>query len=120
MALDSAVPAKRPTEWAHGVGKNFSGIGSGVVGEALTRWPVGNPSILHIRPLPVVSIQTTGILGRFSDGGFKLGSPNRPNFQKFTGAREENRTPDLRITSALLYRLSYPGNGCKSYRQLAV
>ena len=25
------------------------------------------------------------------------------------GAREENRTPDLRITSALLYRLSYPG-----------
>ena len=27
------------------------------------------------------------------------------------GAREENRTPDLRITSALLYRLSYPGNG---------
>ena len=24
-------------------------------------------------------------------------------------AREENRTPDLRITSALLYRLSYPG-----------
>ena len=36
------------------------------------------------------------------------------------GAREENRTPDLRITSALLYRLSYPGNGWKSYRQLAV
>ncbi len=27
------------------------------------------------------------------------------------GAREENRTPDLRITSALLYRLSYPGDG---------
>gem|GEM_PF-1746686 len=26
-----------------------------------------------------------------------------------TGAREGNRTPDLRITSALLYRLSYPG-----------
>ncbi len=25
------------------------------------------------------------------------------------GAWEENRTPDLRITSALLYRLSYPG-----------
>ena len=27
------------------------------------------------------------------------------------GAQEENRTPDLRITSALLYRLSYPGDG---------
>ncbi len=26
------------------------------------------------------------------------------------GAREENRTPDLLITSELLYRLSYPGN----------
>jgi hypothetical protein len=25
------------------------------------------------------------------------------------GAQEENRTPDLRITSALLYRLSYLG-----------
>jgi hypothetical protein len=26
-----------------------------------------------------------------------------------TGAQEGNRTPDLRITSALLYRLSYLG-----------
>jgi hypothetical protein len=26
-----------------------------------------------------------------------------------TGAWEEIRTPDLRITNALLYRLSYPG-----------
>jgi hypothetical protein len=31
------------------------------------------------------------------------------SYQDFYGAREENRTPDLRITSALLYRLSYPG-----------
>ena len=34
------------------------------------------------------------------------------------GAQEGNRTPDLRITSALLYRLSYPGNGWKSYRRV--
>ena len=27
----------------------------------------------------------------------------------FAGAWEEIRTPDLRITNALLYRLSYPG-----------
>ena len=27
------------------------------------------------------------------------------------GAQDENRTHDLRITSALLYRLSYLGNG---------
>ena len=27
----------------------------------------------------------------------------------FNGAQEGNRTPDLRITSALLYRLSYLG-----------
>jgi len=40
--------------------------------------------------------------------------------QRLFGAREENRTPDLRITSALLYRLSYPGNGWKSYRLRAV
>ena len=32
------------------------------------------------------------------------------------GAREGNRTPDLRITSALLCRLSYPGNGWSDYR----
>ena len=29
----------------------------------------------------------------------------------FRGAQEENRTPDLRITSALLYQLSYLGAG---------
>ena len=34
------------------------------------------------------------------------------------GAQEGNRTPDLRITSALLYRLSYPGNGSKPYRMV--
>ena len=32
-----------------------------------------------------------------------------PSDLHFWGAREGNRTPDLRITSALLYRLSYPG-----------
>jgi hypothetical protein len=32
------------------------------------------------------------------------------------GAREETRTPDLRITSALLFRLSYPGGGGSGYR----
>ena len=31
------------------------------------------------------------------------------------GAQEENRTPDLRITSALLYRLSYLGEDPKCY-----
>ena len=48
---DSAVPAERPAEWAHGIGKNLTSVGSGVVGEALTCWPVGYPSISHIRPL---------------------------------------------------------------------
>ena len=31
------------------------------------------------------------------------------NHRALTGAWEEIRTPDLRITNALLYRLSYPG-----------
>jgi hypothetical protein len=32
----------------------------------------------------------------------------------FRGAQSGNRTHDLRITSALLYRLSYLGGGCRS------
>ena len=32
-----------------------------------------------------------------------------PGDSPATGAQEGNRTPDLRITSALLYRLSYLG-----------
>ena len=31
------------------------------------------------------------------------------------GAQDENRTHDLRITSALLYRLSYLGEGAQFY-----
>lgn len=34
------------------------------------------------------------------------------------GARGGNRTRDLRITSALLYRLSYPGDGRRCYREV--
>jgi hypothetical protein len=33
---------------------------------------------------------------------------------RFTGAADRNRTGDLRITNALLYRLSYSGNTLKS------
>ncbi len=32
-----------------------------------------------------------------------------PIYQAFCGAQSENRTRDLRITNALLYRLSYLG-----------
>src|SRR5699024_10004278 len=46
------------------------------------------------------SCQTPG-----ADATEKPGLPSR------SGAREENRTPDLFITSELLYRLSYPGAG---------
>ena len=45
-------------------------------------------------------------------------SQNTPT-RTFIGAREGNRTPDLRITSALLCRLSYPGNGWSDYRPVA-
>ena len=41
-----------------------------------------------------------------------------PRYQLLTrpiGAREENRTPDLLITSELLCRLSYPGMGEQPY-----
>jgi hypothetical protein len=55
-----------------------------------------------------------------SGGGSTVATPpmtvaDRPGWTcvgwSWTGVRawEENRTPDLRITSALLYRLSYPG-----------
>ena len=47
---DSAVPAELPAKWADWVGKNFTGVGSGVMRKSLACWPVGNPSILHIRP----------------------------------------------------------------------
>ena len=47
---DSAVPAERPAKWADWVGKNFTGVGPGVMRKSLACWPVGNPSILHIRP----------------------------------------------------------------------
>ena len=50
--------------------------------------------------------QARGVLGRVTDAGCPYRDPEAQ-----CGAREENRTPDLRITSALLYRLSYPGNG---------
>jgi hypothetical protein len=36
----------------------------------------------------------------------------RNDFKKF-GAGEEIRTPDPRITNALLYQLSYPGEGAE-------
>ena len=36
------------------------------------------------------------------------------------GAWEEIRTPDLRITNALLYRLSYPGATRKTTRLVTV
>ena len=36
-----------------------------------------------------------------------------------TGAQEGNRTPDLRITSALLYRLSYLGRTLNFTERLA-
>ncbi len=32
-------------------------------------------------------------------------------WEKRSGARDRNRTCDLRVTSALLYRLSYTGGG---------
>ena len=35
------------------------------------------------------------------------------------GAGEGNRTPDLRVTNALLYRLSYTGTRAQSYTQTA-
>jgi hypothetical protein len=36
-------------------------------------------------------------------------------FAMMIGAGEEIRTPDPRITNALLYQLSYPGEGAKVY-----
>ena len=39
--------------------------------------------------------------------GSQLVAANRPGLQN--GAGEESRTPDLRITNALLYQLSYTG-----------
>ena len=47
---NATVPAERPAKRAHRVGENFSGVGSGVMRKSLACWPVGNPSILHIRP----------------------------------------------------------------------
>ena len=37
---------------------------------------------------------------------------------QFNGAGEESRTPDLRITNALLYQLSYTGNQAKPTTRL--
>ena len=42
--------------------------------------------------------------------------PEMPIYLVFLRAQKENRTPDLRITSALLYRLSYLGDGPRAYR----
>jgi hypothetical protein len=39
----------------------------------------------------------------------KVTQPEIPCYQVFCGAQSGNRTHDLRITSALLYRLSYLG-----------
>ncbi|MEN9358021.1 MAG: hypothetical protein RL695_2192 [Pseudomonadota bacterium] len=36
-----------------------------------------------------------------------------------SGAGEKSRTPDLRITNALLYQLSYTGTCCKKARIIA-
>ena len=46
---DSPIPAESPTERAHRVGKNLSGVSACVVGKSLACRPVGNPSILHIQ-----------------------------------------------------------------------
>ena len=42
----------------------------------------------------------------------KTKKPNREAglFAETFGAEKRSRTPDLRITNALLYQLSYPGN----------
>ncbi len=40
----------------------------------------------------------------------KKGPAENPRSLEFTGANEEIRTLDLRITNALLYQLSYIGN----------
>ncbi len=47
------------------------------------------------------SLQYVGTGGTVDNGATDLGAEN--------GAQDENRTHDLRITSALLYRLSYLG-----------
>ena len=41
--------------------------------------------------------------------------PTFITFNAAIGAQDENRTHDLRITSALLYRLSYLGEGAQFY-----
>ena len=45
-----------------------------------------------------------------SHKNFDLGDINR-GIARGDGARDRNRTCDLRVTSALLYRLSYTGGG---------
>ena len=52
---------------------------------------------------------TSGAPPRFHVAALSNASHNWSNLTLLYGAWEENRTPDLRITSALLYRLSYPG-----------
>ena len=47
-----------------------------------------------------------------SHKNFDLGDINR-GIARGDGARDRNRTCDLRVTSALLYRLSYTGGGLK-------
>ncbi len=51
---------------------------------------------------------TTHFLRRSIDKS-KKANPEGLAFLLFTGAGERSRTPDLRITNALLYQLSYTG-----------
>jgi hypothetical protein len=44
---------------------------------------------------------------------FATGEPRHWDDERNNGALGENRTRDLRITSALLYRLSYQGGACR-------
>jgi hypothetical protein len=62
--------------------------------------------------LPCLGLEQFVEVGRaqVGDGGGQPMLEGRSDRQpQEPGAREENRTPDLRITSALLCRLSYPG-----------
>ena len=67
------------------------------------------PSLVHLPEL-LRRIQPPPAHPRLLPGGRWRRLRLRPPDGR-RGAWEENRTPDLRITSALLYRLSYPGIG---------
>src|SRR6185437_3196980 len=68
------------------------GVGTRTRTGGVLRFPVRERSRAATRPLPSLS--------REAEGGSQM-----------TGAGRGNRTPDPRITNALLYQLSYSGTG---------